>query len=233
VDLPHTTPHVGLRRLCLLLAAAGLLALFVDVPLSRALVSEDASWHVPGDLMKAINICEFFGHGAGVLLVFVAAFSLDVAGRRRLWRMGACVFAAGWAAAIAKVVLIARIRPQHFDFVGGVRNTFQNLCPLFTSADWQLALANKQLQSFPSGHSATAAGLAVGLSWAYPQGRWFFTLLAALAMTQRIVSGAHYLSDTLWGAAIGGMAAWVVISCPWPGRWFDDIERADASSTTT
>ncbi len=225
MELPHTTPNVGIRHLCFALAIAGLLALSVDVPLSKAIFVDGAIENLGGDLVKTINICEFFGHTSGTLLVLIAVFALDRNGRRRLGRIAACVFFGGVAALIGKVMIIARERPQKFDFEGTVHDTFHNWIPLFTSTSMQYALDSKHLQSLPSGHSATAASLAVGLSWAYPQGRWLFALLAGLAMIQRIIGGSHYLSDTLFGAAVGGITAWVIISCPWPGHWFDKFER--------
>jgi membrane-associated phospholipid phosphatase len=66
-------------------------------------------------------------------------------------------------------------------------------------------------QSFPSAHTATAFGLALCLASLYPQGKgWFFTLASLVAM-QRMVAGAHYLSDVLAGAAIGIVSATFVL----------------------
>jgi len=59
------------------------------------------------------------------------------------------------------------------------------------------------LMSFPSGHSAVAAGLATALAWKYPHGTLTFGLLAAAAGLQRVASSAHYPSDVAFGAAIG------------------------------
>jgi hypothetical protein len=67
------------------------------------------------------------------------------------------------------------------------------------------------LMSFPSGHSAVAAGLAAGLAWRYPHAWPAFATFAALAVLQRIFSSAHYPSDAACGAAIGlvGAAFWL------------------------
>ena len=53
------------------------------------------------------------------------------------------------------------------------------------------------LQSFPSGHTATVWGLAIGLSWVFPKGRWLFFAVAILASIQRVTSFAHWPSDVL------------------------------------
>ena len=55
--------------------------------------------------------------------------------------------------------------------------------------------------------AASAAGLAMGLAWLYPRGRVLFLLLAISAGGQRIVSGDHFASDVVWGAALGCFCA--------------------------
>jgi hypothetical protein len=74
-----------------------------------------------------------------------------------------------------------------------------------------LPIAGRKI--FPSGHAATAAGLAAALSWRYPQATWFFAAIAALAAMQRVVSLAHYPSDVCCGAALGLVMAAVCLSC--------------------
>ena len=80
------------------------------------------------------------------------------------------------------------------------------------------------LQSFPSAHTATAAGLAAALIWLYPQGRLLFTLLAVLVGCQRIVSGAHFPSDVLVGAAAGCLVATFFLHVGRLPVWFDRWE---------
>ena len=93
---------------------------------------------------------------------------------------------------------IARARPQAFalgDVSKTVADTFGGWFPSFR--------AGFAFQGFPSAHLAVAAGLAVGLSRLYPRGRFLWFALTILAASQRWVEQAHFLSDTLWGAAIG------------------------------
>jgi membrane-associated phospholipid phosphatase len=61
--------------------------------------------------------------------------------------------------------------------------------------------------SFPSGHSAIAAGFAAALAWKYPRGRIYFIVFAVMAASQRIVSLAHFPSDACFGAALGLIGA--------------------------
>jgi lipid A 4'-phosphatase len=62
--------------------------------------------------------------------------------------------------------------------------------------------------SFPSGHAATITALAVALYLLWPRGRALYLAAALLVAASRIIITAHYLSDVVMGAAIGGMAAW-------------------------
>ncbi len=69
--------------------------------------------------------------------------------------------------------------------------------------------------SFPSGHAATAAALATALWCLWPRPLWFYVAGAGLVAVSRVVTGQHYLSDVVAGAAIGVIvtrlvAAWML-----------------------
>jgi membrane-associated phospholipid phosphatase len=62
---------------------------------------------------------------------------------------------------------------------------------------------SEDMNSFPSGHAATALSLALALSLLFPRYRFplfFFGLLVAISRT---VTTAHFLSDSVAGAWIG------------------------------
>ena len=115
-------------------------------------------------------------------------------------------------------LLVARTRPNRafIESIDDVQSTFKGFFPWFSTGF--------PLQSFPSGHTATAIGLALGLSWLFPRGKWLFAFFVILVAAQRIVGGYHFLSDTLWAAALG----WVCASACLPGGWlsppFDRLE---------
>ena len=64
--------------------------------------------------------------------------------------------------------------------------------------------------SFPSGHTASAAAFAAGITLEDPRWAALIVPLAASVAFSRIYTGAHYPSDVLAGAAIGAGAALAV-----------------------
>ena len=152
----------------------------------------------------------------------LAWFVLDRQRRWSLPRLIACAYGAGLLADLVKV-LVGRTRPNAGDLSSGVAQSFVGFVPALHASDWSHAI-NRDLQSFPSGHSAMAAGLAVALGSFYPHARWVFALFAGLVMFQRVESGAHFLSDTLAGAALGCLWAGLCLDPRVFGRPFDRLE---------
>jgi membrane-associated phospholipid phosphatase len=201
-----------------LLILLGIAALTIDIPLAQWFKSQK----FPSYLKKICDLAEVFGHGAGVALILLTVWVLAPQQRPRLPRIICCAYLAGLLADGMKM-LLARGRPYktNLNSIGSVWNTFHNWFPLFSS--------NSASQSFTSAHTATAVGLALGLTWLLPRGKWLFACFALLLALQRIAGPYHFASDTLWGAAIG----WLVATACLPGGWlappFDRLERKFAS----
>jgi len=231
-DDPRFANRRAWRRallLALAFAAAGFAAFSMDLTIGRACVTipgQTAAFRVPGDIRKAVNLMEFFGHGFGVAVIILTTCVLDPTSRRQLGRLIACAFGAGLVVTLIKA-LIGRFRPYAFipehgtDSTVWVRDTFAGLLPSHEMGS--------AIQSFPSGHTATAVGLAVVLAWRYPRGRYLFTFFAVMVALQRILSGSHYVSDTLFGAAVGIAFASACIYTVRLGGFFDRL--ADRCST--
>jgi membrane-associated phospholipid phosphatase len=113
-------------------------------------------------------------------------------------------------------LLVARARPYRFDLQADALDSFAGWFPLLGNRSWE--------QGFPSSHTATAAGLAIALSWLYPRGRWLFPALAALAGMQRVLAESHFLSDVFWGAAVGCIFAPLCVYGSRLSRAFDRLE---------
>jgi len=211
-----THNELNFRRFLLpaLLVLAAAAALAVDLPIARKF----KQWNDPVTsptihaYLGYFDMFEPFGHGLlGASLVLLVLHQLDPSRRWAIPRLLACTLTAGGAADLLKM-LLARIRPNDFTFDGTVWTTFGQWLPLLS--------VGSQWQSFPSGHTATAAGLAAALVWLYPNGRLLFPLLAVLVGCQRIISCAHYPSDVLMGAATGSLVALLFLKIGWLPIWF-------------
>ena len=204
-----------------MLVFLSLLAFAVDIPAAAFCVRGD----LPGDLQKLLMLAEAFAHGVAVGVILLVVLVLDPDNRRKLPRLAACAYLPGIVNTLFKLS-VGRQRPSSL----GVENlpehsfdTFVGLFPAATTGDWGL-MTNRSIQSFASGHTTAAVGLAIGLTWLYPRGRWLFATLACLGAMQRLVVGAHYLSDTLVAAALSCFVCMIVLDNARLGRIFRRIE---------
>ncbi len=83
--------------------------------------------------------------------------------------------------------------------------------------------------SFPSGHAASAFGLAAWLALVMPRAKVLWYLLAFGCAWARVRSRRHHPGDVIVGGAIGWMAFQIVISWNWPLRLGERVERLVAS----
>jgi len=196
-SIRHLDRWKRLLLLAVLLAAGAAAAIWIDMPLARWI----HAGHFPGDLKHVITFSEAFAHGSGVALIVLAAMAVDPRRWRVLPRLLLGAFGAGLTADLLKPVL-GRTRPEKFDVDLTVWESFLGPFAWRDAESWRDAFS-RDVQSFPSGHAATAAGLACALSRLYPRGSWFFAVMTILACFQRVESSAHYLSDVLAGAAVG------------------------------
>jgi membrane-associated phospholipid phosphatase len=193
------------RPSCKVTVAVGLillagLCLFIDMPVARFCLDT----RFPKILVDLLKNAESFGHSAGVALIVLTVLFIDPQGRSRAINATLCAIAGGMGANIVKLC-VGRIRPQSLEL------TTVDLTATFTGL-FRFAAGGSAHQSFPSAHTATAVGLAVGLAAAYPHGRAWFFVMAALVGLQRIQTSAHYPSDVFVGAAVGWIAAQAVMT---------------------
>jgi undecaprenyl-diphosphatase len=81
------------------------------------------------------------------------------------------------------------------------------------AGDWGAIYRNTDPHSFPSGHAARAAMLAVmalglGPAWF----GWLVLAWAPLVSLARVVTGVHYLSDIIAGLLLGALAGFAMLS---------------------
>jgi membrane-associated phospholipid phosphatase len=154
-------------------------------------------WNVPAFVMNNI--------GGGVIGTFVVP--LAIAGLFLLFRMK-------WA---ALYFLIATIVSA--GLVQLLKNTFDRPRP-------QDILVTSDLGSFPSGHTANAATMAVVLAlvlrrvWIWAAG----VIYTIVMLLSRTYLGAHWLSDTLGGVVLGSAVA-VIVWAPLAHRLLVEREK--------
>ena len=169
--------------------AGGLCFLFLD-KLCYQLPPEEK---LPGDALALLDFVGSFGHGNICLLAILLIWNLDRSGRRGIQLVLGSTVLAGAVASILKVT-VHRARP---------------FIPPISPDDLSLAsnrgttIFDNGMQSFPSGHTATAFALATALSVMYPQGKRFFFFLAIMVGLQRVATQSHFPSDVVVGAMIG------------------------------
>ncbi|CAN5436962.1 hypothetical protein BH09PLA1_BH09PLA1_03800 [soil metagenome] len=88
--------------------------------------------------------------------------------------------------------MVGRTRPYKIDELG------QRLAP-FEFHPFRVA---KNL-CFPSGHATLAFATAAALGMLWPRLRWLWYSLAGVVAIERFAENAHWLSDTVAGAALG------------------------------
>lgn len=216
IELPFFSEQLccGLSRLPRVLFAAGLF-LAVVAGLCAAWDHELSIWlshlDVPGDLRKGIELSEAFAHGLGAAVILLAVLVTSPQRRMAIWLAVLITVSSGIVANGLKGAFV-RVRPhsQSVIAVAGEKNQVGTR----DSSGRELVEASfwdARQRSFPSGHAATAWGLMIGLSVAFPRGIWLFGVLAVMASYQRILSGAHFPSDVAAGASIACVTAGLLV----------------------
>lgn len=185
------------------LAVLFFVALLYDAPVTRALMNwpdgERAffEWLTRWGksdwiLIPALFMAVVAYLGRGLHLSYSTRWTLTGLGGLG-WYIFIGVGAPGLTANLLKR-LFGRARPMHLDELGTL--SFQPI-----QSDWSLA-------SFPSGHATTGFAIAVIMSSIFPpRFRWLFFTFAVLIALSRVVTGMHYMTDVVAGAALGTFGA--------------------------
>ena len=187
-------------------AVLGIICLFV-MPFDLQFSNPDNFDYLPGDLTRVVTLSETFAHGYGILIVAVGIWLLAVNKRRFIPRILMCAI---WPAAGVNLIKLLFGRHRPIDYLD---NHASGILPQNIADTWLGLLPNGQwntlyaTQAFPSAHAATVWGLAIGMSWVFPKGKWLFYGIAVLASIQRVTSAAHWTTDVLVGIAIAFVMA--------------------------
>lgn len=225
IDLPRT-PHLLARAKWPLLALLASLLIWTTLAIDVSVEQYFLSIKPRGFVRDLLKVAEVFGNGFGVVLVLVVVIVLDNSRKASALRLAWCSLGAGLMADVIKL-FISRARPYAANMDIAAWESFGPLAPFMAGGP--------AAQSFPSAHTATAAGLAVGLAMLYPRGRYLFVTLTVGVALQRMVMGVHFPSDVLIGAAVG--ATWASYCLPgtalgnWIGRWEEWLANKVKSSS--
>ena len=208
----------NIRRYLLFWAILVCLSLIVSFSLDRLILYKIVRQIIPnprsGFVFRTLESLKEFGQPVAITVTCLLIFLLDKSRRWMLPRLLLCI--------ILPLVLvwpikltIHRLRPRCID----EHNTTLGLGFFWgsqpTPPAWAHSLPNRDkividshlsrsdMQSFPSAHTATALGFAVGLSAMYPPARLVFYALAAGCGFHRILFDAHWFSDVVASAFIG------------------------------
>ncbi len=212
------------RRLALpslLLLAVLLLSIaFIDRPVARFFHDSDPSLRQVFQFITQFGLSKGYLVITGVLFVTfrLAAFGTRNADERSARGADELSARGGLAATLA-----LHARRALFVFVAvaasglvadAVKLVFGRARPKLLFAEnfygFTWGAAQPDYWSFPSGHTVTVAALGVALYLLWPRGAALYLVVALLVAASRIIITAHYLSDVLMGAVIGGGIAWAV-----------------------
>jgi len=135
--------------------------------------------------------------GVAILLILVASRYLEPAPRRATARSWAWVAGFVWLSVALSGLLIDVVK-----LIAGRPR------PIMADAHSDPFTFGYAFQSFPSGHTTVAFGLALSLSLLWPRWRWPLILFAVAVAASRVILLSHYLGDTLGGA----LAAWLTVT---------------------
>lgn len=202
----ESSPRPAMRGIWWIAAIAASLSLAV-LPFDLALTDPDNLEFLPGDLTRSVGLSEVFSHGYGVLLVAIGIWLLVNHKSKFIPRIMMCAIWPSVGVHLFKC-LFGRYRPISYldeahncNFPTSIADTWLGWMPR------DQFNAFYATSSFPSAHTATGWGLAIGLSWVFPKGRWLFFGVAMLGSIQRVTSFAHWPSDVFVGAAIAFIMA--------------------------
>jgi len=170
-----------------------------------ALVGQDGP---DGIFKQYVEGLRHFGQAPAITVALVIAAMTD----RRRRAIIATVLLAQLAASMAYNPLKAAVgRYRPFAAIEAV-GPLEEMRPADTWLGWRPGNRQNRTQSFPSGHSAAAFALAGILAFFYPRLGGLLWVLAAGCALSRFIDGVHWLSDCWFGAAIGLLSAWLVLS---------------------
>jgi undecaprenyl-diphosphatase len=191
----------------LTLAAIRLSVLYLDGPIARAMLGVPPWLHDLAEWVTRFGRADYYLVPLGLVILLLAFGARVLAGeaRRRMARF--------WVARAGFVWLSVALAGLLNDVVKLVAGRPRPNIPVEGNAPFTFGYG---FQSFPSGHTAVAFGLALSLGLIWPRWRGPLLVYALAVAASRIILRAHYAADVIGGALV----AWLTVA--WLARFFAD-----------
>ena len=207
-------------RSTLLIVLAAVVAAALVLPWDGVISHWAVAVHLGGDVRRTFETLQQYGDLGTLVLTGLIIWLLDPTRRRRLWDLALASGLTGLACLVLKI-LVGRPRPalaEPWGFLGPIER--------FPMPDgqggqnwlhtWNLGVRGvSDLWSMPSSHTAAAMALSLFLVSIYPRLRPLAVAMVVIVGLGRLLTGAHYPSDLLAGAAVALLIAGPVVR----GRW--------------
>lgn len=192
-------PRRPILALALALAALRLSVVYLDHPLARLMGGAPAWLHRTAEWVTRLGRSDIYlvPLGFAVLLLALAASRLAGSDRR--------VVARFWAWTGGFIWLSIALSGIFNDLVKLIAGRPRPMVAGWGSRPFTFGY---DFQSFPSGHSAVAFGLALSIGLIWPRWRAPLLCFASAVAASRVVLNAHYLADVLGGALV----AWLTVA---------------------
>ncbi|MGZ8547647.1 MAG: phosphatase PAP2 family protein [Sulfuricurvum sp.] len=181
------TKKIYLTTVALLLLAIAICYLYIDLPLSLYFYTSKES-----TLVALASTLTLLGEGVYYIVPSLLLFLIFRKKQPSLGRISLFILVTTSISGIVVNLLkpiFGRFRPEMF---------FTE--HLYGFSWFEISF---HINSFPSGHSATALGAWLAFALIFPKYKIPFLLIGILIASTRIIITAHYLSDVLAGSAIG------------------------------
>lgn len=206
------------------LATVGFLIVF---PWDGAIMDAARSVKLGGDVRREFETWQQYGQG--VSMVFAAALIaiLDAPRRRRLLDLAMAALCTGLVVNVMKT-FIGRPRPKFNDpemflWPTGIYPVPHGKSIVLAHAYEVWKPISSDLWSMPSSHTVYAVALSIFLAALYPKLKWLVIGMAVFVGSARVMTGAHWPTDVIVGAAVGYIFARPAVYELWGTRAVDAI----------
>jgi membrane-associated phospholipid phosphatase len=183
----------------IVLAVIRLSVVYLDRPIARAMLAVPPWLHDLAEWMTRFGRSDLYLIPLLLILPLLLFASRTLAGEHR---RSAARF---WAWVTLFVGLSVALSGLLNDLVKLIAGRPRPTTGIFENQPFTFDYA---YQSFPSGHTAVAFGLALSLGLLWPRWRIPLLLLALAVAASRLILHAHYPADVLGGALVG----WVTVA---------------------